>query len=165
MKCIYCNKEENLSVSDIIPFALTGAKVKKKFVCREHNCFTNDNYEKTWIKNLAFFRNLLDLTERDGDPVRFDAEVQIGEYTIKKAKISDKCSLLESKKLLRGENKAGKMSLLGDKEKLAKIANADVGKISTVDQSEITIVKKSDIRELFISSEALHSVAKIIMVS
>ena len=46
MKCIYCNSEENMSESDIIPYSLTGAKVKKRFVCRTHNLFTNDNYEK-----------------------------------------------------------------------------------------------------------------------
>ena len=37
MKCIYCNSEENMSESDIIPYSLTGAKVKKRFVCRSHN--------------------------------------------------------------------------------------------------------------------------------
>ena len=29
-KCIYCNSTENLTVSDIITYALTGAKLKKK---------------------------------------------------------------------------------------------------------------------------------------
>lgn len=41
MKCIYCNAETDLSVSDIIPAALTGAKLKKRFVCRTHNSFAD----------------------------------------------------------------------------------------------------------------------------
>lgn len=39
-KCIYCNSED-LSVSDVISCALTGAKVTRKFVCKYHNKFTN----------------------------------------------------------------------------------------------------------------------------
>ena len=46
MKCIYCNRDTDLTVSDIIPAALTGAKLRKKFVCRAHNSFTNNHYEK-----------------------------------------------------------------------------------------------------------------------
>ena len=44
-RCIYCNSDD-LSVSDIISYALTGAKLTKRFVCHKHNKFTNDNYEK-----------------------------------------------------------------------------------------------------------------------
>lgn len=40
MKCIYCNDDKHLTVSDIIPAALTGAKLRKKFVCHTHNSFT-----------------------------------------------------------------------------------------------------------------------------
>ena len=53
MKCIYCNNESDLTVSDIIPYALTGAKLKKRFVCKEHNGFTNDNYENQ-MENSAY---------------------------------------------------------------------------------------------------------------
>ena len=46
MKCIYCNSEAELTSSDIITYAITGAKLTKSFVCKTHNAFTNDNYEK-----------------------------------------------------------------------------------------------------------------------
>ena len=46
MKCIYCNSEVELTSSDIITYAITGAKLTKTFVCKIHNAFTNDNYEK-----------------------------------------------------------------------------------------------------------------------
>ena len=84
MKCIYCNNENDLTVSDIIPAALTGAKLRKRFVCRSHNSFTNDHYENAMIRRLDIFRNRIGLTERDGDPVRFSADLKIGEYTSEK---------------------------------------------------------------------------------
>ena len=59
MKCIYCNSDQQLTVSDIITFAITGAKLTKSFVCKKHNAFTNDNYEKRFVEDLAFFRNHL----------------------------------------------------------------------------------------------------------
>lgn len=46
MKCIYCNSETELTSSDIITYAITGAKLTKSFVCKTHNAFINDNYEK-----------------------------------------------------------------------------------------------------------------------
>lgn len=37
-KCIYCGKETDLSESDIIPDALTNARIINRCVCRiEHN--------------------------------------------------------------------------------------------------------------------------------
>lgn len=44
MKCIYCNSDKELTSSDIITYAITGAKLTKSFVCKTHNAFTNDNY-------------------------------------------------------------------------------------------------------------------------
>ena len=38
-RCIYCNSDD-LSLSDVISCALTGAKITRKFVCKEHNKFT-----------------------------------------------------------------------------------------------------------------------------
>ena len=51
MKCIYCNNGTELTDSDIIPFALTGAKVHRKFVYHTHNAFTNDNFERITSAN------------------------------------------------------------------------------------------------------------------
>jgi len=76
-KCIYCNSSDNLTVSDIIPFALTGAKVTKKFVCETHNGFTNRNFEKDTINNMNFFRNSLGLCERSGGDIKYKADLTI----------------------------------------------------------------------------------------
>ena len=48
MKCIYCNSEAELTSSDIITYAITGAKLTKSFVCKTHNAFTNDNFQKSF---------------------------------------------------------------------------------------------------------------------
>ena len=77
MKCIYCNSEVELTSSDIITYAITGAKLTKSFVCKTHNAFTNDNYEKKYVADLDFFRNHLGLTTRDGKPIQYKADISI----------------------------------------------------------------------------------------
>ena len=77
MKCIYCNSETDLTSSDIITYAITGAKLSKSFVCHTHNAFTNDEYEKHFIADLAFFRNRLGLSTRDGKPIQFKADITV----------------------------------------------------------------------------------------
>ena len=162
MKCIYCNSEEDLTVSDIIPYALTGAKLKKRFVCKKHNAFTNDNYEKIAIKNFAFFRNLLGLTERDGGAVHFVADLEIGEYSFKDTNISDKASLIgNSKRKFKTTDNNGKKILLGNRDDLMKISGASEDKIKDINFGDVTIISRSDLQKLFISSEMLHTVAKV----
>lgn len=77
MKCIYCNSEAELTSSDIITYAITGAKLTKSFVCKTHNAFTNDNYEKKFVADLDFFRNHLGLTTRDGKPIQYKADISV----------------------------------------------------------------------------------------
>ena len=162
MKCIYCNSETNLTISDIIPAALTGAKLRKKFVCRAHNSFTNDHYENTMIRQLDIFRNRIGLTERDGDPVRFSADLTIGEYTSEKnISISDNKSIMDTDRLFRMKDKQGRTVLVGPKDKLLKISGATADKITDLPFADISISSKTDIRDLFISETVLHAVAKI----
>lgn len=162
MKCIYCNDEINLTISDIIPAALTGAKLRKKFVCRVHNSFTNDHYEKAMIRQLDIFRNRIGLTERDGDPVRFSANLTIGEYVSQKNIIvSDNKSIMDSDRLFRMKDKQGYTVLVGPKNKLLKINGVETNKIIDLPLEDISISSKADIRDLFISETVLHAVAKI----
>lgn len=162
MKCIYCNRDTDLTVSDIIPSALTGAKLRKKFVCRTHNSFTNDYYEKAMIRQLDMFRNRIGLTERDGDPVRFYASLNIGEYTSEKnISISDNKSIMDTDRLFRMKDEQGRTVLVGPKENLLKISGATADKITDLPRSDISISSTTDIRDLFISEPTLHAVAKI----
>jgi hypothetical protein len=60
--CIYCNREDDLSESDIIPDALTNAKIINRNVCRiEHNSRFSDAFESKVIHALALITNKLDI--------------------------------------------------------------------------------------------------------
>ena len=161
MKCIYCNSEEDMTISDIIPAALTGAKLTRRFVCYTHNKFTNDNYESDMIRMLAPFRNLIGLTERCGDPVRYYADLDIGDRTLKNVLIKDNASVLSGDRIIRNIDSSGRTVLVGDREKLLKIKGATETNVETIEAKDFSVVMKSDLRELFISSQVLHAVSKI----
>lgn len=162
MKCIYCNKDTELTDSDIIPFALTGAKVHRKFVCHTHNAFTNDNFERMTIRRFDMHRNLLGLTERDGKPVRFCADLEIDGYMSKNVWISDKASIVgDSKRKYRAVDEEGHQVLLGEMNDLLKIRGSSIDKITQINLSNINVSGWYNLRDLFISQEALHTVAKI----
>lgn len=153
MKCIYCNSCSNLTISDIIPFALTGAKLRKRFVCDEHNAFTNENYEKTVISQLGIFRNLIGLTERDGDPVRFIADLTIDKYVFNNVNISDKTSILgNNKRIFSTKDENGHKIVVGEKTSLLKIKRASEEKIQDLNLSDVSITSTLDIRNLLISN-------------
>ena len=98
-KCIYCNSED-LTVSDIISCALTGTKLTRKFVCHEHNSFTNDNFEKAAIAHLEFFRSALGLTERKGTKIKYKADLIIDGISIPNISVSGRASIYDDKKRL-----------------------------------------------------------------
>ena len=161
MKCIYCNNESDLSVSDIIPAALTGAKLRKRFVCRYHNGFINDYYERKMISKLDFYRNLIGLTERDGDPVRFKARVEVDGYVVEEKTISDIASILDPKNPFRTEDESGHTVIIGETEQLLRIKGATKERIQPIDMGKVEVSRVDDLRELLISKEVLHAIAKI----
>lgn len=161
MKCIYCNNESDLSVSDIIPAALTGAKLRKRFVCRYHNGFINDYYERKMISKLDFYRNLIGLTERDGDPVRFKARVEVDGYVVEEKTISDIASILDPKNPFRTEDESGHTVIVGETEQLLRIKGATKERIQPIDMGKVEVSRVDDLRELLISKEVLHAIAKI----
>lgn len=161
MKCIYCNSEEKMTVSDIIPAALTGAKLTRRFVCNTHNKFTNDNYERDMIKQFAAYRNFIGLTERDGDPVRYYADLNIGDRTFKRVRITDNASVVSGDRIFRDTDSSGKTILAGGRNNLLKINGATENNVETIDAKDFSIVIRADLRELFISSQVLHAIAKI----
>lgn len=162
MKCIYCNNGTELTDSDIIPFALTGAKVHRKFVCHTHNAFTNDNFERITIRRFDMHRNLLGFTERDGKPVRFCADLEIDGYKSKNVWISDKTSIVgDSKRKYRAVDEEGHQVLLGEMNDLLKIRGSSIDKITQINLANINVSGWYNLRDLFVSQEALHTVAKI----
>lgn len=159
-KCVYCNSED-LSVSDIIPFALTGAKLKKKSVCHMHNAFTNENFEKIAISNLDFFRSSLGLTDRKGGEVKYRANVIIDGVTLPNVSVSGRKSIYEDTKRLFPTEENGKKVLVGNIEKLKMKKGVVAEEIKPLDMSDVVVSISFTIEELFASTEMLHTVAKI----
>lgn len=157
MKCIYCNSEVELTSSDIITYAITGAKLTRPFVCKTHNSFTNDHYEKKFITDLDFFRNQLGLTTRNGKPIQYKTDLSMGGITLHNVKISNRESIFDPKDVIVGTDKNGNRSLLGPIEKIDKI---NEGKATKVDCSRVTCSTNVS-ADSFIGFYATHSVAKM----
>lgn len=157
MKCIYCNSETELTSSDIITYAITGAKLTKSFVCRNHNSFTNDNYEKKFVADLDFFRNHLGFSTRDGNPIQYLADITVDGKEIHNVKISNRESLYAPKGVVAGIGDDGNKVLMAPMEKIEKISK---GKAEAVDISDV-IVHKSIKLDSFLGFYAIHSIAKI----
>ena len=158
MKCIYCNTENDLTSSDIISYALTGAKLSKSFVCHEHNAFTNDNFEKKFISDLDFFRNELGLLTREANMIKFLGDIIIENEVIKEIKLSDRKSLYNPKSgIVTGKNSDNEKVLFGTKKAFEKMK----GKSFYPIDSSKTVMRKTISSDIFYSHEALHTIAKI----
>lgn len=157
MKCIYCNSETDLTSSDIITYAITGAKLFKSFVCHTHNAFTNDEYEKHFVADLDFFRNRLGLSTRDGKPIQFKADITVNGTEIHDVKISNRASLYAPKGVVAGVGNNGNKIIMAPMEKIKKISNTG---ITTVDVSDVTL-HKTITSDTFLGRYAVHSAAKM----
>lgn len=157
MKCIYCNSEVELTSSDIITYAITGAKLTKSFVCKIHNAFTNDNYEKKFVADLDFFRNQLGLTTRDGKPIQYKADLSIDGTEIHNVKLSNRESLYAPKDVVAGTDIDGNKILMAPMERLEKISK---GKAASVNMSDVVVHKTVGSND-FIGYHAIHSMAKM----
>lgn len=160
-KCIYCNSPDNLTLSDIIPYALTGAKLTRKFVCETHNGFTNDNFEKFVIQNLNFFRNSLGLSERSGGEIKYKADLTIAGHKISNTNISDRASIYEDKKRLFKVEENGKQSFIGNVEVLRKKKGVDEKDIEILDTKDMVVSTSISLEETFASEKMLLTIAKI----
>ena len=87
-RCIYCGMENDLSKSDIIPDALTSAKIINPNVCRvAHNNRFSDMFENEVIEKLAIITNQLDIKSSKGNNyARYSANIIVDgtEYKTKK---------------------------------------------------------------------------------
>ncbi|TEB17089.1 hypothetical protein Psfp_00823 [Pelotomaculum sp. FP] len=155
-KCIYCNSTENLTESDIITYALTGAKLKKRFVCKKHNSYTNDKFESDCVKNWDFFRNQLGFTTREGNIVKYKGNIVIDDIVIKDVNLSDKKTFYTSQILSTTHNGhkviLGNSNLLRDKLKIEP---------TEIDSNKISMQYKFSLKELIISAKMKRTIAKI----
>ncbi len=160
-KCIYCNSSENLTVSDIIPYALTGAKLTKKFVCKEHNDYTNVNFESDVINNLNVFRNKLGLHDRQRGDVKYKADLTVDGYKINNINMSSRASFFEDKKRLFKSSKDGKDVYIGNVEKLIQKNGVNSENINILDTRNMMESFKFLPEDLLASDNMLLTVAKI----
>lgn len=157
MKCIYCNAETELTLSDIITYAITGAKVAKTFVCQVHNAFTNKMYEIKFVDDLNFFRNQLGFSTREGKPIQYIADISVDGTKMHNVKISNREALYAPKSVVAGFDDDGNKVLMAPMEKLDGISK---GKATVVDISDV-ILHKTITADCFLGFHALHSIAKI----
>lgn len=155
-KCIYCGTEKDLSKSDIIPDALTSAKIINSNVCRiDHNNKFSDMSENEVIEKLAFVTNELDIKSSKGNRYASYMANIIVEGTEYSAKMSAETDLF-NRKIMRSTD--GK-SLIGPMEKIKKINAANDANVTEIDINQIEIEKKVSIDMSVFFGQAMHRLA------
>lgn len=162
-KCIYCGTAEDLSDSDIIPDALTAARIINKCVCHvEHNSGMTEKFEAEVAKKLAFLLNHLNIKSKKSNHLpSYEADYVIAGVRYHDKNVIKKHDFLNRKILWDEERNAA----FGPYEKVKKIAQSKNGKEKDVKQIDInTQIIESHIPlnvDVFFG-EAMHrQVAKI----
>ena len=157
-KCIYCGKETDLSESDIIPDALTNARIINRCVCRiEHNNKFSDKFESKVIESLAFITNELDIKSSKGkNYAPYEAYITIEGVEYKLALHGDN-NIFDGRVLKSVDN----THMISTYEKMVKIAK-DEQKVTPLDVNSIEIEKRVRVNNVIFFDDALYRmVAKI----
>jgi hypothetical protein len=158
--CIYCGITGDLSKSDIIPDALTNAKIINPNVCRiEHNNKFSDMFEDEVIKKLALITNELDIKSSKGKRyASYEAKITVGD-TEYNTKMSSETELFGGNKKMRSVD--GK-SLLGPIDEIKNIKAANGKSVSEIDVNQIEIEKRVSLDlSVFFSMAMFRMAAKI----
>lgn len=157
-KCIYCGNANDLSESDIIPDALTNARILNRNVCRvEHNNKFSDMFESKVIEALSFITNELDIKSSKGkNYASYEAIITIDgtDYNLK----------------LRGDNEifngrvlksTDSTQMISTYDKAVKIAK-DESKVDPLDVNTVELEKKVKINnEIFFDIAMYRMLSKI----
>lgn len=157
-RCIYCGKSTDLSESDIIPDALTNARIFNKNVCRiDHNNRFSDLFESKVISALAFITNELDIKSSKGKQYApYEATVTIEGVPYKVSLSNDKS--LFSKPVLKSTDAS---QMIGSYDTLIKIAKGEKS-VQAIDVNQIQFEKSVKIdNSIFFDSAMFRMVAKI----
>ncbi len=137
-KCIYCGIDKDLSESDIIPDALTNARVLNKNVCRiKHNNRFSDMFESEVIEALGFITNELDIKSSKGKKyAAYDAAITIEgvDYNLK---LHGDNEIFNGKVLKSSDN----THMISSYDRALKIAKGE-SKVEMLDVNMIEIEKK-----------------------
>lgn len=153
--CIYCGAENDLSESDIIPDALTNARIINRNVCRkEHNNKFSDLFESKVISSLAFITNGLDIKSSKGkNYAAYPATVNIGGIDYKVSMTSEK-GLFDGRVL----KSADKKHLMSSYDKVLSIAK-DSSEIQPLDINGLELEEKVNINLAIYFDEAVFRMA------
>ncbi|MEF9840850.1 MAG: hypothetical protein RR791_07875 [Lachnospiraceae bacterium] len=157
-RCIYCNTDTDLSESDVIPDALTNARVTNKCVCRvNHNNNFSDLFESKVINALALITNELDIKSSKGsDYAAYPAMVRIAGTEYETTMRTD-IDLFNGRVI----KSADKKHLLTSFEKALTIAKDD-SKVEEIDVNSIEIEKEVTIGlDIFFDQAMYQLVSKI----
>lgn len=158
-KCIYCGKDHELSRSDIIPDALTNAKIINPNVCmKEHNNKFSDLFESEVIGKLAIITNELDIKSSKGKKyASYSTRINIEgvEYS---TKISSETELFRNKMMRSTDGKY----LLGPIELIKKIKKANDENVKQIDVNSQELEQRVKIDlSVFFSESMYRMIAKI----
>ena len=156
--CIYCGNTET-SESDIIPDALTNARITNKNVCKtEHNNKFSDLFESEVIEALALITNELDIKSHKGENyAAYPAKIEINGIEYSTNMISEK-NLFNGRKVLVSTDKKHKLSSM---DKITKIAKGS-GNVSEVDINKIPLYKRVEINiNIYFSEKMFRMISKI----
>ena len=157
-KFIYCGNDYDLSESDIIPDALTNARILNKNVCRiEHNNKLSDMFESKVIDTLAFITNELDIKSSKAKKyAAYDAVLTIEgiDYNLK---LHGDKEIFNGKVIKSSDNK----HMISSYDKAVEIAK-DKSKVQLLDINAIEIEKTVRINnEIFFDVSMYRMLSKI----
>ena len=159
VKCIYCGTTEDLSESDIIPDALTNAKITNRNVCRKnHNNRFSDMFEAEVIQKLAFITNELDIkSSKSSYYPRYDATIKVADESYNVPRMTSDSGIFCGRKIKSIDSKV----LFGPLEEMQK-SFSDHGNVELVDINQLEIEKNVKINiEVYFSKAMYRLIAKI----
>lgn len=157
-RCIYCGQDHDLSESDIIPDALTNARILNRNVCRiEHNNKFSDMFESKVIDALGFITNELDIKSSKGKKyASYDAVVTIEgiDYNLK---LHGDNEIFNGRVIKSSDNK----HMISSYDRAVKIAK-DESKVQSLDVNAIEIQKRVSINNgIFFDISMYRMLSKI----
>lgn len=158
MECIYCGTSEDLSESDIIPDALTNARIINRNVCRvAHNNRFSDLFESKVISDLSFITNELDIKSSKGKKyASYAATIKIDGTEYETSLQNDK-SIFDGR-VLKSKDKKHFMSSMETITKIAKDENL----VQQIDVNQIEVEKSVRINtEIFFDESMFRMISKI----
>lgn len=158
--CIYCGECDDLSVSDIIPDALTNGKICNRNVCRiKHNNNFSDAFEYEVISGLAAITNVLNVKSSKGKSyAKYPLKIIVDGIGYD-ANISAETEIFQNGKIFKSED--GK-HFLGPLDKLSQFKKAKIENVSEVDVNEGGVEKRITVDlSIFFSDSMYRLMTKI----